>query len=309
MNTPAELSSLIKKRSEELGFDLCGIARSRKLTENIDHLKLWLENGFNAGMGYMERNSEKRIDPGHLVEGARSVIVVGLNYYQEIELNSEKPVFSKYAYGQDYHRVLKDRLYRLFDFVREVAPDTTGRVFVDSAPVLEKAWAVEAGLGWVGKNGLLISKNHGSFLFLGELIVDIDLGYDLPETGEYCGSCTKCIDACPNQAILTGNRIDSNRCISYLTIEHRGEFNKPADMGLNKCVFGCDICQDVCPWNKKSGVTNVMEFDIKPEIRDFTRAQWQTVTEDQFTKIFHDSPVQRTGYAGFMRNLRLSFPA
>ena len=309
MNTPAKLSSLIKRRSEELGFDLCGIARSRELTEYKDHLNLWLEEGLNAGMDYMERNFEKRIDPGHLVEGARSVIVVGLNYYQDEPDWKNRPRFSKYAFGKDYHLVLKDKLYRLFKFIKEVAPDTTGRVFVDSAPVLEKIWAVEAGLGWIGKNSMLISKNYGSFMFLGELIVDIDLEYDKPETGGFCGSCTKCIEACPNQAILTGKKVDSNRCISCLTIEHRGEFNDPVSQSLHEHVFGCDICQDVCPWNNRADVTDINEFDIKPEIRDFTREQWQKVTEEQYAKIFHDSPVQRTGYSGFLRNLRLSFPA
>lgn len=308
MSTPAELSNLIKRRSEELGFELCGVAPSRELTEYKNHLSIWLKSGFNAGMVYMERNFEKRVNPGYLVENARSVIVVGLNYYQDEPDWESRPRFSKYAFGQDYHPVLKDKLYLLFEFIKKVAPGTTGRVFVDSAPVPEKAWAVEAGLGWIGKNCLLINKDHGSFLFLGVVVVDIDLEYDQPEKSEYCGSCTKCLDACPTQAVLSAKKVDSNRCISYLSIEHRGEFNKPGNQSLHGHVFGCDICQDVCPWNNKAVVTNIKEFDIKPGIRDFTREKWQNITEEQFAKIFHDSPVKRTGYSGFMRNLKLSFP-
>lgn len=302
MSERTQLSIAIREKAKELGFDLIGIAKVYPLNEHKERLDKWLEDGFHAGMTYMDRNRDKRIDPSLLLDDAKSVVVVGMNYNQEYDPAEGKPLFSKYALGKDYHKILKDRLYELLDYVLISKPAVKARVFVDSAPVLERAWATEAGLGWVGKNSMLLNKQSGSFFFLGELILDIELDYNNTISKDYCGSCTKCIDACPTNAIGPDRTIDSRNCISYLTIEHKGEFTREHPSSLSNYVFGCDICQDICPWNK-IGSASYLNFEPIPEIIEYTREQWKDISEEQFNSIFRDSPVLRTGYKGFMRNL------
>ncbi len=303
MPDPHELSSLIKRRSSDLGFEHCGIARAEFLSEHESILKDWLEKGFNAEMGYMNRNIDKRLDPRLLLDGARSVIVVGINYLPgETAVNDGSPLFSKYSYGNDYHKVIKDKLHILLDDIKRNYDSLNGRVFVDSAPVLERAWAVKAGLGWQGRNSMLINRDSGSYFFIGTLITDAELEYDVPHINEYCGSCTICIKACPTNAITENRTIDSARCISYLTIEKRGAFESK-DTNLSAYVFGCDICQDVCPWNNKAKPGSEDEFSPLPEVLEYSTDDWKKITEDEFNIIFRNSPVLRTGYNGFMRNL------
>ncbi len=293
--------NIIKNKALELGFDLCGIVPVRILREHGERLNSWLAKGMNAGMSYMERNREKRLDPGLLVKDARSVIVTATNYYQTYNPAKYQPVFARYALGRDYHRVIKNKLYELLGIIKEMHPGAGGRVFVDTAPVLERAWAVEAGLGWIGKNSMFINKKLGSFTFLGVIVVDVELDYDSPFEKDYCGSCRKCIHACPANAISEDRTIDSNKCLSYLTIEHRDEL--PDDfheIAANK-VFGCDICQEVCPWNKNVPEKKIKEFEPLPEIINYTTEQWKNISRDEFNSIFKDSPVQRTGYDHFLQ--------
>jgi len=299
------MHDLIKEKATELGFDLCGIAPVRPLEDHGNRFLNWLEMGYHSRMSYMERNKEKRIDPGLLIEGSKSVIVVGMNYYREYNPPENKPIFSRYALGKDYHRVMKDRLYVLLDLMKKKKAGIEGRVFVDSAPVLERAWAEEAGLGWTGKNSMLINRDTGSFFFLGVLITNIELEYDKPSTKDYCGKCRKCIDACPTGAILENRTIDSNRCLSYLTIENKDDIPTEYAEKAGRRVFGCDICQEVCPWNNKAEETVIEEFEPLPEILDYTTIEWKNITEDQFYHIFSESAVLRAGYKGFMRNIGL----
>lgn len=293
----------IRNKASELGFDLCGIARVRPLDEYRPKLNSWIDYGFNAGMHYMERNREKRLNPGLLVDGARSVIVVGMNYYRKYKPSDNQPVFARYSLGKDYHKVLKDRLFNILESIRRKETDIKGRVFVDTAPVLERAWAIEAGLGWAGKNCMLINKEIGSFFFIGVLITNAELRYDDPITQDYCGSCRKCIDACPTGAIMENRLIDSNKCLSYTSIEHKGD--TPADYAAysGRKIFGCDICQEVCPWNNKAKETDLEEFDPLPEILSYTTEQWKSITKEEFNRIFRNSALTRTGYEGFIRNI------
>jgi len=299
-----DMSDEIKNKAFKLGFDLCGIARARPLDECRDKLDNWINNGLHAGMSYMERNREKRINPALLVDDARSVIVAGMNYFREYKPGDNQPVFARYALGQDYHQVLKDRLYILLDFIRERKPGTEGRVFVDTAPVLERAWAVEAGLGWTGKNSMLINKETGSFLFLGVLIINTELDYDKPAPSDYCGTCRKCIEACPTAAITEDRMINSNKCLSYMSIEHKGELPHEYAKHSGRRIFGCDICQEVCPWNTKVKETTIKEFKPLPEILNYITEQWKSITKEEFNRVFKDSAVLRTGYEGFMRNIK-----
>jgi len=298
-----ELSLKIKDKAAGLGFDLCGIVSVRPLHEHREEIGEWLEKGYHAGMTYMSRHYEKRIDPSLLVPGARSLIVVAMNYYHEYNPEDDKPVFSKYALGQDYHKVLKDRLYSLLDFIRGKIPGTEGRTFVDTAPVLEKAWAAKAGLGWIGRNSMLINRDKGSYIFLGVLLINAPLEYDRHSLKDYCGSCRKCIDACPTGAIMENRMIDSNKCLSYLTIENKGKIPQEYAEKTGNRIFGCDICQEVCPWNNKVKETTIKEFDPLPEILNYTTEQWRNISEEEYHSIFKDSAVLRAGYRGFMRNL------
>jgi len=305
MNTEKDrYSERIKAEAKRLSFTDCGIASVQHLDEEEPRLLQWLENGMNGQMGYMERNVEKRLDPGKLVEGARSVVSVILNYYPaEKQKAEDAPVISKYAYGTDYHFVIKDKLKSLMRFIQEEIAPCSGRPFVDSAPVLDRAWARRAGLGWIGKNSHLISPKHGSFFFIGELIIDLELAYDQPADTDFCGSCTRCIDACPTKAIVAPHTIDARKCISYLTIENREEIPETFKGQLKDRMYGCDICQDVCPWNRNPSPHNVEAFIPKPDLLEMTRADWKDLDREDFNQLFRKSAVKRAGFKGLRRNI------
>jgi len=296
-------SSKIKDQARKLGFDGCGIARAEALQEDAVHLNDWLARHYQAGMAYMEKYTEKRVDPAKLVEGAHSVISVLLNYYPgKTQTDPEAPVLAKYAYGKDYHDVVRKKLKRLLNYIHSDIAPVNGRVFVDSAPVLQKAWAARAGLGWIGKNTCLISQQSGSFCFIGTLIVDIPLHND-EAVAASCGDCTLCIDACPTRAITAPRVLDTRRCIAYLTIENQSNIPMEFEGKFASRVFGCDICQDVCPWNRKAVVHQEKDFDPVPELLEMTRADWYSMNEEQFNRIFKCSAVKRTKFKGLKRNL------
>ena len=282
----------------------CGIAAAGFLEEEAPRLEAWLNKGFHGEMQYMENHFDKRLDPRLLVDGAKSVISLSLNYYTtEHQLDNNAPRISKYAYGADYHAVIKDKLKQLLQFINENIGEVNGRAFVDSAPVLDKAWAKKAGLGWIGKNANLINKNSGSFFFLAELIVDLELEYDVQPTADHCGTCTRCIDACPTEAIVGPYLVDGSKCISYLTIELKNEIPAAFKDKMDGWMFGCDICQDVCPWNRFSVVNQEPAFKPHPDLLGMTKRDWEEITEDTFKKVFKDSAVKRTKYAGLTRNI------
>lgn len=286
----------IKKYAKVLGFSDCGIAKVRSLEEQRGNLNSWLDASYNADMVYMERNKDKRLDPSILVEGAKSVVVVLLNYFPEKDYSvAGAPIISKYAYGKDYHLVVKDRLFQLLGFIRQMIPETKGRCFVDSAPVLEHSWAREAGLGWIGKNSLLINKNLGSFTFIGELIIDVELEYDSPFTESFCGSCTRCIDSCPTGAIIDAKIIDASKCISYNTIERKDDIPNELSSLFADRVFGCDICQDVCPWNKSLDFNLLSEFSPIEKLMSMTYTEWENLSDNEFNILSKDSPLKRAG--------------
>lgn len=293
------LEDLIREKALELGFAACGFSTARKLEKDAARLREWLEAGRQATMGYMERNFEKRTDPRQLVEGARTVISLLFNYYTEKEQEDpEAPVLSKYAYGKDYHLVMKEKLFALLDQVRQLIPETRGRVFVDSAPVLDRAWAREAGLGWIGRNSHLINRKYGSFVFIGELIIDQDIPHQpvIPE-GDLCGSCDRCISACPTDAILPQRTIDSEKCISYQSIENRGPLPDGYARNMENRVFGCDICQDVCPWNRKAISHGEPALDPPEGLLQMSSKDWHQLTETRYEELFRDSPLERAGFA------------
>ena len=298
------LSAAIKEKALELGFVSCGFSKAEALADDTQRLKDWLQNGFHARMAYMANHFEKRTDPTKLVEGASSVISLLYNYYTDrVQDDPEAPILSKYAYGKDYHKVMKDKMFLLFDFIRSKHPEAVGRVFVDSAPVLDRAWAYRAGLGWIGKNSNLISRSAGSFVFIGEIILNVELEYnELPES-DFCGSCNRCIEACPTGAILDSRTIDSERCISYQTIENKGEISPEIVPGLSGRGFGCDICQDVCPWNRKAEKHLEPAFEPKPGLLEMTGEEWQKLEPEKFEELFYQSAVQRAGYEKIKRNL------
>ena len=302
------VSELIKAKARELGFLDCGISQVNFLSEEKSRFEDWLKQDFCGEMGYMERNLDKRLDPRLLYEGAKSVISVLLNYYpHEKQKDTEAPVLSKYAYGRDYHFVLKEKLTDLLEYIQaEIAP-CNGRPFVDSAPVLDKAWAAKAGLGWIGKNSNLISVEHGSFFFIGELIVDLDLKPDEESIANHCGTCTRCIDSCPTQAIVSPYVIDARKCISYQTIETKGELDETLKGRFENRVFGCDICQDVCPWNLKSAFHEVEEFEPHPTLMTLTKQEWMDMDKTLFNELFRDSAVKRTKYKGLKRNMEFLY--
>lgn len=303
MTTNQKYSNLIKTEAKRLGFDACGVAKAEYLGEEAGNLKSWLKNGMHGTMKYMENHFEKRVNPGKLVEGAKSIISVLLNYYPSQTQNPDAPKISKYAYGQDYHIIIRDKLFNLLEFINSKIKKVNGRVFVDSAPVFDRTWAAMAGLGWIGKNSCLINKDFGSFVFIGELIVDIELEYDEPFL-DYCGDCTKCIEACPTNAIISPKIIDSRKCISYLTVEYKGEMPKKFKKHFKDWIFGCDICQDICPWNlKKTKPTKEKQFRPIPEIINYDKEHWNNLSEEKFKQIFKDSPLLRTGYKRLKRNL------
>jgi len=295
---------MIKEEATRLGFSFCGISKAAFLEEEAPLLEQWLKNGFNGQMGYMENHFDMRLDPRMLVPGAKSVISLLLNYFPEMTNGDEAGAYkvSKYAYGKDYHKVLKSKLKELHHFIQENIGEVNGRAFVDSAPVMDKAWAKRSGLGWMGKNTNIISKSEGSFYFIAELIVDLDLQADSPVT-DHCGTCTRCIDACPTDALIEPYKIDASRCISYLTIELRDNIPQEFQGKMENWIFGCDICQDVCPWNRFSKPTQVAEFSPLPGLMEMKKQDWDEITEEVFQSIFKDSPMKRTKFEGLKRNV------
>jgi epoxyqueuosine reductase len=298
----ANYSAIIKRESLRLGFDFCGISKATFLEDEAPHLEKWLEEGMNGKMQYMENYFDKRLDPRLLVDGARSVISLMMNYFPGEKQNSDAPKISKYAYGKDYHFVIKDKLKELLQVLNEQIGEINGRAFVDSAPVLERAWAAKSGLGWIGKNAQLIQPKKGSFFFLAELIVDIELDADTP-IKDYCGTCTRCIDACPTKAIIGPKIVDGSKCISYFTIELKEAMPVEMQDKLDGWMFGCDVCQDVCPWNRFSLPHTIEEMQPKAAILNMNKKEWEEITEEVFRKTFTDSPLQRAGYKGINRNL------
>ena len=297
-------SSIIKKEAEQLGFMFCGISRAGFLEEEAPRLEKWLKNGMHGEMQYMENHFDKRLDPRLLVDGAKSVISLGINYFTDQEqADPLSPKISKYAYGNDYHQVIKEKLKQLLAVINEKIGEVNGRVFVDSAPVLDKAWAKKAGLGWIGKNTNLISKKSGSFFFLAELIIDLELEYDIEPATDHCGTCTKCIDSCPTEAIVAPYIVDGSRCISYLTIELKNEIPQEFKGKMDNWMFGCDICQDVCPWNKFSVLHQQPAFTPYPDLLNLNKRDWEEMTEDVFQKVFKNSAVKRTKFSGLKRNI------
>jgi epoxyqueuosine reductase len=294
---------MIKAEAARLGFSGCGISKAEFLPEDARRLRQWLDSNYQAGMSYMENHFGKRTDPSKLVEGAKSVISVILNYYSTARsTDPEAPVISKYAYGRDYHDVIRKKLNDLLRFMQDSMNPVSGRGFVDSAPVLDRAWAARSGLGWIGKNSNLISPEAGSFFFIGTLIVDIPLQYDKPIT-DFCGDCNRCIRACPTDAILPGRTVDANKCISYLTIENRGEISHEFAGKFQNRAFGCDICQDVCPWNRKSSENNEEDFKPLTGLLEMSRQEWYAMDEEKYKETFAHSPVKRAKFAGLKRNL------
>jgi len=301
------LSKIIKSEALSIGFLSCGISKAEFLSEEAPKLENWLKSGFNGEMSYMERNFDKRLDPRLLVPGCKSVISLLFNYYTEKKAkNDHEPKISSYAYGKDYHFVIKSRLRELLSRIKNLVGDINGRVFVDSAPVMDKAWAKKSGLGWIGKNTNLINKKTGSFFFIAELILDLELEYDHPTT-DHCGSCTACIDSCPTNALATPYKIDATKCISYATIELKNNIPNSFKDNMKGWIFGCDICQDVCPWNRFSKNHNEPSFEDKKNISNMSKKQWEDLTKEVFDKVFKESPIKRTGYSGIKRNLNFAF--
>ncbi len=294
-------SQLIKKSAKNLGFLSCGISKAEFLEEEAPRFEKWLNEQKHGQMAYMENHYDKRLDPRLLVPGAKSVVSLLLNYYTDEHQVEGAPKISKYAYGTDYHFVIKEKLKQLFQILQEEIGEINGRVFVDSAPVMDKAWAGRSGLGWMGKNTNLINKKVGSFFFIAEMILDLKLDYDTPVT-DHCGTCTACIDSCPTEA-LTPYNIDASRCISYLTIELKDQIPSEFQNKMDDWSFGCDICQDVCPWNRFSKPHNEPLFEPRSELLEFTKKDWEELTETTFDIIFKNSAVKRTRYKGLKRNL------
>ncbi|MDP4581174.1 MAG: tRNA epoxyqueuosine(34) reductase QueG [Saprospiraceae bacterium] len=299
-----EQKNLIIEAAKKLGFSRIGFARASSLDQSAEKLTKWLEMGYHGEMKYMENHFDLRIDPRQLVPGAQTVIVLSFNYAtKNIQKDKNAPKIAKYAFGKDYHKVLRKKLKSLFSSIQEICPNSQGRFFTDSAPILERDWAELAGLGWKGKNTLLIHPQAGSFFFLAEIIIDAELPYDSPMR-DYCGSCRRCIDACPTDAIdKNGYLLDAKKCISYLTIELKSQIPEEFKDKMDNWVFGCDICQDVCPWNKFSTPHSEVNFLPKEELLDLSSEDWHALTEEKFTDLFESSAVKRTGFNGLSRNL------
>ena len=295
---------MVKETASRLGFSYCGIAKAEKLDEDARRLEKWLSEGRHGTMQYMENHFDLRVDPTKLVPGARSVITLLMNYFPAAKPAPEAPRISKYAWGTDYHTVIRGKLHELLDTIQQTAGAIQGRGFVDSAPVLERTWARRSGLGWIGKNGNLIHKQSGSFFFIATLICDLELEYDDPLVKDYCGSCTRCIEACPTDAILPDKVVDGSKCISYFTIELKEALIPQEWKGrFDNWAFGCDTCQDVCPWNRFSTPTKEPGFTPLPQILELSTKEWQNMSEEQFKKWFRDSPLKRTKWSGIQRNL------
>ena len=298
-----ERSQRIKSKAEALGFISCGIAKAEFLEEEAPRLESWLNNNYHGEMSYMANHFDMRLDPRLLVEGAKSVISLAYNYYQDLNRNPDSYKVAMYAQGEDYHFVVKEKVRELLDFIQDEIGEVEGRAFTDSAPIMEHAWAKKAGIGWVGKNSLTLSKQKGSFFFLAELILDLDLAFDQPMQTDHCGKCTRCIDACPTQAILPNRVVNGSQCISYFTIELKDQIPTEMKGKFDDWIFGCDVCQEVCPWNRFSLPTKQERFIGYEKINQFSKKEWEEITEDVFREIFKKSPVKRTKYAGLMRNI------
>lgn len=294
-------SEIVKRLAAEAGFDFCGISKAEFLEDEARGLESWLNKNYHGKMAYMANYFDKRLDPRLLVEGARSVITVILNYFPEEELPPTGYKISKYAYGTDYHFVIKDKLKTLTGRIQEEIGEIHGRAFVDSAPVMDKAWAKRSGLGWVGKNSNVINRKIGSFFFIGELITDLELAPDGP-IKDYCGTCTACIDACPTDAIVEPYQVDGSKCISYLTIELKDRIPEEFRGKMENWAFGCDICQDVCPWNSFAQPHQTPEFSPRESLKEFK--DWEEITQEVFSIMFRDSPLKRTKLEGLQRNIR-----
>lgn len=309
MNT-ASHTAIVKSEAKRLGFDYCGISKAEFLEEEAPRLENWLKQKMHGEMSYMENHFDMRLDPTKLVPGAKSVISLLLNYYtEEKQSDLQAPKISKYAYGEDYHLVIKRKLKELLDTLQEkIGRSIGGRAFVDSAPVLDKAWAKKSGLGWIGKHTNLINKNSGSFFFIAELILDIELGPD-SATGDFCGTCTRCIDACPTDAIVSPYVVDGSKCISYFTIELKDAIPETEKGKFQNWMFGCDICQDVCPWNRFSSPHQEPAFAATPGLLSKTKKEWEEITEEVFRELFRKSAVKRTKFEGLKRNIRFLRPA
>lgn len=301
-------STNIKLWAKELGFQYCGISKAEFLEEEAPRLERWLSANMHGEMSYMANHFDKRLDPTKLVEGSKSVISLLLNYFPlEIQKDASAPKISKYAYGQDYHFVIKHKLKELLKKIQKEIGDVNGRVFVDSAPVLDKVWAKKSGIGWVGKHSNLINKQSGSFFFIAELILDLELTSDTP-INDYCGTCTKCIDACPTDAIVEPYKVDGSKCISYFTIELKGKIPETEKGKFENWAFGCDICQDVCPWNRFSIPHNEPLFTPNEKLLNLSKSDWVDLTEDVFQEIFRQSAVKRTKFDGLKRNIKFIQP-
>ncbi len=292
---------LVKNLAAKHGFDYCGISKADFLEEEAPKLEAWLKDGLHGSMSYMENHFDKRLDPRLLVPGAKSIVSLLLNYYPEREIEGDLKI-SKYAYGRDYHKVLRKKLKVLLEDLKSEIGDIQGRAFTDSAPVMDKAWAEKSGLGWRGKHSNLISKKSGSFFFVAELIIDLKLNPDGP-IKDYCGTCTRCIDACPTDAIIDPYKVDGSKCISYYTIELKEAIPEDAKGKFDNWIFGCDACQDVCPWNRFSSPHKTIDFNPKDGLLVLSKRDFQEITEDTFEKVFNGTPIRRTGYQGLLRNL------
>ncbi len=304
--TPVKKNTvLVKQIADELGFEFCGIAQATFLEDDARRLESWLTKGFHGSMGYMENHFDLRVDPSKLVPGAKSVITLLMNYFPEKKQLPDRPQIAKYAYGEDYHDVIRNKLRIFLQQLREQTGEIQGRGFVDSAPVLERSWAQRSGLGWIGKNGNLINRKSGSFYFIATLITDLPLEADEPLAKDFCGSCNRCVEACPTGAILPGKVVDGSKCISYFTIELKDALI-PGEMKgqFDNWMFGCDTCQDVCPWNRFSRVTKEAAFTPLPRLLDLSTQEWEAMTEEQFRSWFKNSPLARAKYKGVQRNLK-----
>lgn len=303
MTNKSKYTKLIKQKAKQLGFDYCGISKAEFLEDEAPMLETWLKQNMHGQMDYMQNHFDMRLNPGLLVENAKSVISLSYNYFTDKkQTDLLAPKISKYAFGEDYHLVLKEKLTELFEFIQQQIGEVNGRTFVDSAPVLERAWAKRSGLGWIGKNANLINKNSGSYYFLCEAIIDVELEYDSPVT-DHCGTCTACIDACPTQAIIEPYKVDGSKCISYFTIELKENIPDEMKGKFDNWAFGCDVCQDVCPWNKFSKNHNEERFEPSNQLLSMTKDEWENLNENMFKELFKKSAIKRTKYNGLMRNI------
>ncbi len=305
MNPADKHSQIIKSTAKRLGFDFCGIAKAEFLEEEAPKLENWLNQNYHGEMAYLANHFDKRLDPTKLVDGAKTVVSLIYNYYPEKQLpeNPKDIKLAKYAYGVDYHLVIREKLTEFLEILREEIGEIAGRSFVDSAPVMERQWAQKAGLGWIGKNSLLLNREMGSFFFLAELIIDLEATPDSALEKDYCGTCTACIDACPTDAIVEPGVVNASKCISYLTIELKDAIPSEFKGKMENWAFGCDICQDVCPWNRFSKPHQEPKFLPNEELKDFSNRDWLEMTEETFSRVFKKSPVKRTKYSGLKRNL------